>query len=181
MGERGSSEGGGFLGILGNEGGCSLHDEARRLRHVVRRMVQALGIPGRDEVCCHGVTLAQCHVLVEVCEARGLSLSDLAERLRLDKSTVSRTVETLVGRNLLTRTSRREDRRCVAIEPTVSGEELCDVLRQEVEASYGRILSRIPEEKREMVLEAFELFLEAVADLPEKSSPETVCFPASKP
>ncbi len=141
-----------------------MHDEARRLRHVVRRMVQALGIPGRDDVCCHGVTLAQCHVLVEVCEARGLSLSELAERLRLDKSTVSRTVETLVGRDLLTRTPRRENRRCVAIEPTALGEELCGVLRHEVEGAYRRILDRIPEDKREMVLEAFELFLEAVGE-----------------
>ena len=45
-----------------------------------------------DAICC-GVSLTQCHTIVEIAKAGSISLNELADILTLDKSTVSRTVE----------------------------------------------------------------------------------------
>ena len=50
--------------------------------------------------CCNGISVAQCHTLLEIENNNEISISELAGNLSLDKSTVSRTVEGLVNINL---------------------------------------------------------------------------------
>jgi DNA-binding MarR family transcriptional regulator len=47
--------------------------------------------------CCRGISVAQCHTLLEIEKHREISVTDLARNLSLDKSTVSRTVDGLVN------------------------------------------------------------------------------------
>lgn len=136
--------------------------EEDRMGQALRRIVRGLGVLDGDAPCCPGVTLAQCHVLTEVCGTPGTSLGELADRLGLDKSTVSRTVEALVARGLLDRQPRRENRRCVALLPTPSGEQLGGDLETTRRRLYGDLLARIPEARRPQVLESLDLLAEAL-------------------
>ncbi|HBG22772.1 MAG TPA: MarR family transcriptional regulator, partial [Peptococcaceae bacterium] len=61
------------------------------------------------------MTYSQCHTLVEIGRKRCLSINELADLLGLDKSTMSRTVNTMVEQGLVTREPDPADRRYVNI------------------------------------------------------------------
>ena len=81
------------------------------LRELLRILVRSLGILEKNDVSCYGVTLAQCHTIVEIGRAQKISLIDLADLLGLDKSTMSRTINNLVNLNLVKRETDSDNRR----------------------------------------------------------------------
>jgi len=116
----------------------------------------------RSDCQCCGVTLAQCHVLLEVAKSGAVSLGDLAASLGLDPSTLSRTVQSMVRSGLLRRATNRADRRCVSISLTPRGRTLLQQIDRGRNAYYTALFDFIPREKHEMVLEAIGLLSEAM-------------------
>lgn len=133
-----------------------------RLRQTLRTLVRRLGILERGEALCCGVTLAQCHVLIELGGAEKLSVNDLAETLRLDKSTVSRSVENLVSCGLVRRETDPGDRRYVSLGLSEQGVRVFGELEERMDIYFGEIIDQLPAEKREQVLESLALLAEAV-------------------
>ena len=111
--------------------------------------------------CCAKVTLAQCLVIMEVEEAGPLRVGELASRLRLDNSTLSRTIEGLVQRGLLDRSRDGEDRRVVQVRLTPSGESICEAIHRQNDATYRAVFERIPTSERGVVLKGFETLVRA--------------------
>jgi len=58
-----------------------------------------------------GVATPQCHVLLELADLKTASITELQNYLVLDKSVVTRTVDTLVKQGLIDRNENPEDRR----------------------------------------------------------------------
>lgn len=137
-------------------------DASQRLRETTRLLIRKLGILERSEAVCCGITLTQCHAIIEIGRRKQISVNEVAESLNLDKSTVSRTVEQLVNHDILVRQPDLEDRRYVTLQLTAKGEELFRSIEQRMEAYFADILSCIPEEKREQVIESLHLFSEAL-------------------
>lgn len=75
--------------------------------------------------CCSGISLAQCHSLLEIEKNNGISISELADNLSLDKSTISRTVDGLVNIGLVDRVVPKENRRKTILNLTENGEDVC--------------------------------------------------------
>ena len=129
-----------------------------------------LGLLHDGEMSCCGITLAQCHALVEIGRTRAVSLSTLATRLNLDNSTTSRTVQNLVTAGLARREPDPQDRRAVIIALAPEG----DALFQKVECSrtdqFERVWNRIPAEKRNQVAESLRLLLDAMDEPQIRSS-----------
>jgi len=136
--------------------------QASRLREQVRLLERRLGFLNENDMSCCGVTLAQCHALVEIGRAGAISLRELAELLGLDNSTASRTIQNLVTRGLVSREASAEDRRYVTITLTETGRELFLGVEARMEHRFGEICSTLPPEKREQVLEALGLLLGAL-------------------
>lgn len=136
--------------------------QVTRLREAVRSLVRRLGILERGEAYCCGVTLAQCHVLVELGRAEKMSVNDLAETLRLDKSTVSRSVENLVGGGLVLRETDPEDRRFVTLGLSEKGVQVFADLEERMDNYFAEVVDQLPVGKREQVLESLVLLAEAV-------------------
>lgn len=61
--------------------------------------------------CCNGVSLSQCHALLEIENNDKISVTELAQNMQLDKSTVSRTVDGLVKMDMVDRVIPDENRR----------------------------------------------------------------------
>ncbi|MEI6100229.1 MAG: MarR family transcriptional regulator [Eubacteriales bacterium] len=139
----------------------SASDE-NRLRELVRLLERKLGYLQDAQFTCCGVSLAQCHALVEIGRAGSLSLNVLAEVLGLDTSTMSRTVNNLVKNHIAKRTEDAKDRRCVCIELTGKGKALFERIETDRNAYYVKILESIPEEKREQVLDSIQLLANAI-------------------
>jgi DNA-binding MarR family transcriptional regulator len=136
--------------------------EENRLRELVRLLERKLGYLQDAQFTCCGVSLAQCHAMVEIGRAGSLSLNSLAELLDLDTSTMSRTVNNLVKNHLAKRTTDKEDRRCVCIELSAKGKTLFEKIEADRNIYYAKIFGSIPQEKRGQVLESIRLLLDAI-------------------
>lgn len=132
------------------------------LRELIRVLVRNLGILEKEDTSCCGVTISQCHAIVEIGRAEEISLNELAKILTVDKSTMSRTINNLVKSGLVIRELHPEDRRYVTIKLTDEGMKAFKNVECGMQEYYKNIFRAIPEEKREQVLESLKLLTEAV-------------------
>lgn len=119
--------------------------------------------------CCKGVTLAQCHVLLEIEELGETTTLDLSNSMKLDKSTMSRTVDSLVNNGLVNRISSHGDRRYKILSLTKKGKSSCDEINNQNDAYFGKIFDIIADDKRQNVINNFSLLVKAIK-LYEKDS-----------
>ena len=84
----------------------------RKFRENIRHIERELNIQDNTN-CCEGVTITQCHTLLELNLHESINLNELSEKLYLDKSTVSRTVDSLVKNGTAKRDIPEENRRKV--------------------------------------------------------------------
>lgn len=136
--------------------------QAKRLREMMRLLVRKLGFLERGEASCCKITLSQCHTIVEIGRAGRLSLIDLADRLTLDKSTVSRSVDNLVNQGLMIRETDPEDRRFIMLRLTEQGENIYREVEQRMEGYFLEIIATIPPDKREQVIESIHYLTDAM-------------------
>lgn len=118
---------------------------------------------------CYGVTVVQCHALIEINLRGKCQLNELAGALKLDKSTVSRTVNSLVKNGQVSRTIPESDRRTSILELTDHGKITCNRLNEENDKYFIQALNAIPKEIRENFLLSFEIF---TAKMEKLNNPE---------
>lgn len=135
----------------------------KNLRESVRQMERKLGILEESEVSCHGISLAQCHALVEIGRAKSISLIELSELLNLDSSTMSRTVNNLVNNGMVERELDSNDRRYVTIKLTENGLKKFKGIEDNMNLYFTNIFESIPSEKQEQVLESLQILITAIA------------------
>ncbi|HHY45802.1 MAG TPA: MarR family transcriptional regulator [Firmicutes bacterium] len=97
---------------------------AWRLRELLKKLVRSIGLLHREETACCGITLSQCHALGEVATQEGLTPGELAVRLGINPSAVTRITDALVQNGLVRRESDLSDRRLVRLFPTPEGRSL---------------------------------------------------------
>jgi DNA-binding MarR family transcriptional regulator len=140
--------------------------EIRQFRRTLRQFERITN--SQLKGCCIEVTLAQCLVLMEVDDAGRLTVGELASRLRLDDSTLSRTIDGLVRRGLLDRSRDEQDRRVVRIRLTPQGDSICAAIHEQNDAMYRIVFDRIPVAKRGTVLRSFSRLVQAFLDSEEE-------------
>ncbi|WP_173298878.1 MarR family winged helix-turn-helix transcriptional regulator [Thermanaeromonas sp. C210] len=133
------------------------------LRQLIDELAHTLQLLEKSEVGCCGITLSQCHLLLEVSRRKEgeTSLSELAAALKLDLSTVSQVADGLVRRGLLKREADPKDRRRLALFLTTAGRELVETINRGMNEYVKEIFRQIPTEKRRTVLEGLDLLVEA--------------------
>jgi DNA-binding MarR family transcriptional regulator len=139
-------------------------DQSKELREQTRKIecnLQKLNCPG---MCGERITLTQCHALVEIGRMESTSLKDLAQRLTLDTSTVSKTVENLVRKNLISRKQLTGNRRMVAIQLTPEGMDAYNRIEEDMNLRFEKIRARIPGDHMEMVLKALDIYNRALEE-----------------
>lgn len=138
--------------------------EANDLRETVRRLERKLGLLDDLQASCCGVTLAQCHAIVEIGRAKQISLNELSEVLGLDKSTMSRTINNLVNNGLALRKTDPNDRRYLIIRLTEKGMKSYQEIENGMNKFFTRVYNSIPEAKRDQVIESLNLLIEALME-----------------
>jgi len=145
--------------------------EIREFRSSLRQFERVTNL--HLKTCCADVTLAQCLVLLEVEGHERPTVGRLASRLRLDNSTLTRTLDGLATRGLVERIRDDGDRRVVRIELTSAGEDVCRTIHRDNDAHYRRVFQKIPPSRRATVLRSFELLVQALMDCEAESSADT--------
>ena len=137
--------------------------DIRAFRHSLRALERIVVAQFKDSGCCQGVSLAQCHALMEIESNGPLPLLDLAQGLGLDKSTMSRTVDGLVNIGLVERQPHPRDRRSVLLTLSEQGKSTCDNINRSNDALFRRVFDRLEPAKRESALAGFQDLVQAMA------------------
>ncbi len=135
-------------------------NKQKQLRESIRLLERMLGTLNDSEMSCCGVTMAQCHAIVEIGRANNISLIDLANTLNLDNSTTSRTVNNLVTNGFVKRELDPQDRRYITISLTNTGMSIFNNIETSMNAHFSTIYKCIPESKRSQVLESLQILID---------------------
>ena len=133
-------------------------NQVKKLRENTRILEYHLSNINQSDCCCRGISESQCFVLVEIGRKPNISVKELAEILRLDKSGISRTVEELVQKNYVERKASEEDRRYVVLNLTLDGKERFERIENDMNQKFKKIFDAMPADKREQVIEALEIY-----------------------
>ena len=136
--------------------------DGNNLREIVRMVVRNLGLLERNGACCCGVTLTQCHAIVEIGREKEITLNALAELLNVDKSTISRTIDNLVSLDFVTREIHPENRRCIKISLSKNGEEVYEKIEHSMADYYNNLISMVAEDKKEIVNESLQVLMDII-------------------
>jgi DNA-binding MarR family transcriptional regulator len=112
------------------------------------------------------VTPSQLSALTSIVREGRVTLSQLAELERVKPPTVTRIVEALGQRDLVTRVVDEDDRRIAWVAPTAEGRALVDTIRRRRDAYLAEHLRTFSAEDRELLARAATL-LERLIEDPE--------------
>ncbi|MDR7867879.1 MAG: MarR family transcriptional regulator [Sporomusaceae bacterium] len=131
------------------------------LRAAVKDFIRSVGLLEGKKSFCADCSYAQCHAITEVGAAPGISLGELAGRVMMDKSALSRVVDELVRMGYIRREQDPADRRYVKLALTAAGEGLRDEINERSGRVFAGVLVAIPEAKRGVAVEGIELLAAA--------------------
>jgi DNA-binding MarR family transcriptional regulator len=134
--------------------------DIREFRKELRKFEHFLGHQLLD--CCCGISVAQCHALLAIEDLRSSTIGDLADQLKLDKSTTSRTVESLVQLGLVNRKSGSDDRRVAMIALTQQGIDKAEQINAVNDQYFLQVFDHIPKENHAKVVDYISMFIEGI-------------------
>jgi DNA-binding MarR family transcriptional regulator len=130
-----------------------LDSSASDLANAMVALVRAFGLHRPNETPCGApVPVAEAHAIMDLAAAGPMNHGQLAVRLRLEKSTVSRLARQLEKRNWIERTSAKHDRRVVQIRLTAAGKRAAKRLAAARHSKFDELLAAIPQQKRRFIL-----------------------------
>jgi DNA-binding MarR family transcriptional regulator len=125
--------------------------------------VRAFGLHRPEQTPCgEPVSVAEAHALMELSRGDVLTQNALAQRLRLEKSTVSRLVGILERREWITRRRSPHDGRAMELQLTDAGERVAMQLATARQAKFARLVAALPVAQRSSVIEALSMLVEAL-------------------
>ncbi|MDA3883946.1 MAG: MarR family transcriptional regulator [Bacteroidales bacterium] len=146
-------------------------EKVKEFREYLRHFEREIEIQNSSNCCC-GVTLTQCHTLMELDKQDNVSLKKLAERLYQDKSTVSRIVEGLVSLGLVDRVIPQNNRRMILIILTKQGISVCKKINAGNNQYFQNVLNSIPQEQLLIFVDSFKTI---VSKMSEANNKKTIC------
>jgi DNA-binding MarR family transcriptional regulator len=139
--------------------------ESKELAATMVALVRSFGLHRPDETPCgEPVPVAEAHALMDLAADGPLNHGELAARLRLEKSTVSRLVRQLERRKWIKRSPAAHDRRVVQIQLTPRGEAAAQRLADARQSKFDGLLAALPRQKRSSILEAMSTLVSAMDD-----------------
>ena len=134
-------------------------DDGVLLRETAREYVRLQ----RSHALCCGTTSTQCHILCAIGAQGSIEQSELGSRLGLEKSWISRALDSLEREGLIERRRSDNDSRIKSVSLSASGTARYEALDASLNAHARSILDRIPETERGCVRKALELLAQAVS------------------
>jgi DNA-binding MarR family transcriptional regulator len=142
----------------------ALQQQAEKMNRLTKDLLRKLQMRDRNEITCCGVSVSQCYALEALGEHGEMTMVQLARKMFLDKSTMTRVVDGLIQRELVARRYDDNDRRIIRVALTGAGRKLVAEIRTQQINSLRQILERIPAPERHRLVEALETLSTAVHD-----------------
>lgn len=113
-----------------------------------------------------GITLTQFRCL-RLVQAQPENAGDLAKKLNLSPTSLTRVLERLENRHLIERGMDQTDRRRILVRLTPEGEALLSTQKPWQDSRIGRALDRLDEARLKALAESLEQLVGAVQETPE--------------
>ena len=112
-------------------------------------LVRSFGLHRPEETPCgEPIPVAEAHALMDLAKHGPMNHGDLAVRLKLKKSTVSRLVRQLERRRWITRANSSQDNRIILIRLTRKGNAAAKRLAHARRTKFDKLLAAIPKQQR---------------------------------
>jgi DNA-binding MarR family transcriptional regulator len=102
------------------------------------------------------ITAGQFHVLQRIKSGK-TSVSDLADARHISRPTVSRKIDNLVEKGLVSRKESREDRRFTILELTEEGEKILQMMASSRRVWLEEQLGSLDDKELEIIIQAFSI------------------------
>jgi len=117
----------------------------------------------RNQICCFGISVSQCYVLEALHTHGPLAMNELAKKMYLKISTMTRVVEQLVKKGYVRREEGLRDRRVRLINLTKEGKAIYKKARENIFESEKVILKSIPAEHKAVLIDVLRKLNQAVS------------------
>lgn len=128
-----------------------LDDLALEMYEIVHEIIKKYQFRDRNQICCYDITVSQCYVLYEL-KGGPLTMRNIASKLFLDISTMSRVVDQLQKKNYIVREQDMADRRITYVSLTKGGKALLSSIESDLISTEKEILKKITPAARHSVL-----------------------------
>lgn len=135
---------------------------AEEMHRVIRELIAKYQCLDRNEICCYGISVAQCYALRAIAENPRITMNRLADALSLTVSTITRIVDQLVEKGLARRIPDPQDRRVCRAELTPRGRALLQRIERELLERERAVLARMMPSERAAVVQALRELSHAV-------------------
>ncbi|CAJ0707018.1 hypothetical protein LMG19089_04248 [Ralstonia edaphis] len=135
----------------------------RELREVSRKLVRELGFM-RNTLAESDLPPSAVHAILEIAGAPGIQARDLAERLRLDKSSTSRQVTRLESAGLVERRTRADDARSSELHLTKSGQQVRRKIDAFASEQVSNALRHLTPADQQRLVASLSQYVSALAD-----------------
>lgn len=139
--------------------------DARLLHQQIQTFIRQFGLLEQGHTPCqYPLSPSQAHAMQTLAQEERLSLHQLAERLRLEKSTVSRLVTNLVERGWVERSTNPDNRREALLRLTEVGYVIADEVHRSAAAQYQAIWQRLSEAQRAQIVDSLAILNAALRE-----------------
>jgi DNA-binding MarR family transcriptional regulator len=139
--------------------------ETDAAQEALMRFVRNFGLHQPDRTPCgQPLPVSEAHAMVEIAREGRIRQVELARRLRLEKSTVSRLVTNLAGRGWVHRETADGDGRGVLLVLTDAGATAAARQADTRRDRLAALLDRVPEDQRATVVRALQILAEAAVE-----------------
>jgi DNA-binding MarR family transcriptional regulator len=143
-------------------------EEILELRSTVQLFIRLFGLLEQNVTPC-GFDLSPSQVFaLQELEDKTLTMGELADRLLLERSTVSRLIDNLVKGGFANRILNQDNRREVLVSLTDKGQRSLQQVRERSIQYYESILEMVSEEDQYQILKGFKLFANSLRKLRSK-------------
>ncbi len=137
----------------------ALYHHVPLIRHASRLMVRELGLLRDPEP---NISTTQCHILIELDQKGVRTVVELAESLRLDKSTASRAVARLVEQGWVAVGEHTADRRRKPLTLTSAGRKPLNKLNEAANRRVQQALETVSPEECQTILDGLQGYVKAL-------------------
>ncbi len=127
-----------------------------RTRRSLTRLARFTNSLQRAQLSCGPVTVQQCHTLEALVDGP-ISMKMLSGEMALHQSTLTRVVEKLEAKQLVSRKRKSDNQRIVLVEITESGRDLYSKLDEASSLMIGRMLEFVEGDRRDSAVQGLEL------------------------
>lgn len=137
--------------------------QAAQLQNEMIAFIRAFGLLRAGTTPCGlPLSVSEAHAILELSKEDGLSQASLGQRLRLEKSTISRLINQLQEQGWVARRRDPTDGRVVQLALTVKGRQVAQEVATARASHFASLIEKIPEGEQEAVVQAFRVLVRAL-------------------